>query len=382
MTGLGVVVARLVAVIALAASGCASAPAPVSAPTATSSPSRPCDAAFADGDFAELFDDLQRVAEVDPVWPSFDTRGLPLVLEARTATGACVAHVADGRVLATAHTDAPIENSLGVFGILITARADAAPAERMGFLAGGVPEVVLRSLRDAGVRAALVWSGNAETLSAAGLGEPATRARVARYLLLHESFHVQALFGPVFAPGWPRIRPEWMVQADQEALTRECLGDPAATRERAILADAVAAGEADDLPRMREGLRTFAEARAARYRRLAAVRLAAGEAELPCWVAESVWELDEGGADHASLVTLAEAGLAAPHQPLSDYVRGDTDNAPYYHTGAAQLFVLGRLAPARGALFTELQTAEAPTGALWCAVVEATGVPFEPCAGP
>lgn len=348
-----------------------------------STPADPCAGRFETEPFRALLADLEVAGSVEPVWPGYPVARQDLVLESldTDGDGACVAHWSGSAIRTVARSDARITNSLGFFGFLITERADADPAQRMGFLAGGVPPAILRSLRASGTEAALVWTGDRGTLDEAGFPAAAERRRLARYFVLHEGAHVHQLLGPVFASSWPAPRPGWRIQADEEALLDRCLADPSAARERGALADATAAVEAGDLSGARSRLAAFARLRAERYERLREVRVPSSSGgPLPCWVAEDVWELDEGGADFISLVTLSEAGLDFPWSgSLADYVRDDANNEPYYHTGLGQLFTLRALASDPEAALLRVGGAASPQGSLWCEVARLVEVPFPPC---
>ena len=351
---------------------------------------RSCARRFTTPLYRDLFEDLAHVSRVEPVWPDHRAGTHDLVLESvdegspeEASGGSCVAHWSGSQIIAVARSPQRIENGLGLFGFLIANLADSEPAARMGFLAGGVPTPVLDSLRAAHTRAALVWSGDERSLAAAGLANNAAqRRRIVRYLVLHETAHVEQLFGPVFDSGWPTARPSWMVQAEEELLIDRCLADESAKRERSTLADAIAAIERRDAVTASAEFRAFAIARAHRYQRLREVIVPASNGPpMPCWIAESVWEMDEGGADFISMVSLQEASLALPFgDTLADYVREDKINEPYYATGMGQLYLLRAIAADAEARFRAMAAATTPQEGLWCQVVEHLGIDFGPCA--
>ncbi len=308
-----------------------------------------CERELASPPFRALLSDLGEARNAPEVWPDYRLADSDLLLEWRGEDASCVAHWSAGEIVAVARASTPVASPMGPFGFVITDRARAPEAERFGFLTGDVPEPIVASLRERGARGALHWVVNTEEVAEGFPTDPATRRGVTHYLLHHESAHVHLMFLPMFGQGGPHGRPAWAVQPDKSELVARCYqAEPIRelfARERAAIADAVAAVESSDGALVAQHARDFTELRAQRHAVLSEVRVPSQRGtEVSCAEAEAVWELDEGGAEYVALATLSAIGIPLPaDQRPSERIRSSTDNAPYYYTGAGQLLVLRHL---------------------------------------
>lgn len=333
---------------------------------------RSCADRLAEPGTVQLLEELRRVRAVAEVWPDYHLSQRDLILEWVEGDHACLAHWSRGEIVTVTRAEAPVQTPLGIFGILLTELAQASEAERFGFLAGNVPDPIVRSLKSRGARGALVWVVNTERAAPDFAKDPAQRRSLTHYFLHHESAHVHLLFAPLFGLDDRHPRPRWAVQAQEPALLARCYEAAPArdlfARERATLADAVAATEVDDASAVRRHVAAFTELRRERYAALQGVRVPTQNgAELSCADAEAVWEIDEGGAEFIALTTMRALEVPLPaNVSASERIRADRANEPYYYTGAGQLLVLRYLAPAAlpGDLRALMTSAE-PEGGLY-----------------
>lgn len=317
-------------------------------PSAAKQPT--CADRLAEPETLALLEDLRSAADAPEVWPDYHLARGDLLLEWLGDGHHCIAHWSRGEIVEVARAETPIQTPLGIYGILLTDLAQASEAERFGFLAGNVPDAIVRSLRERDAYGALVWVVNTEKVAADFAPDEATKRILTEYFLHHESAHVHLLFAPLFGKG-NHPRPTWAVQAKESEILARCYEAEGVkdtfARERAALADAVAAIEADDTAAVRRHSLEFIAYREQRYEALKSVRVPTQkQGEVSCAEAEGVWEIDEGGADYIAIATLQAAGIPLPgDQSAAERIRTDKSNEPYYSTGAGQLLVLRHLFP-------------------------------------
>ncbi len=293
-----------------------------------------CVSFFRSSEVVRFTSQMKRLSSISDIWPGYRPETIPvLVSRNKPEVSNCVLIFQNGEITHEIVSGENLQFDNGLYFLYLYQP-----------LGGSLPADILSVLIKTKIEKAIAYSIDAFPDTAGQLDyQIYMKGKMDFHLntVVHEGFHINSIFGAIVGPR-PFPWPAWDRQPDRD-IGKFCYERDEWKKESYALHAAFKLLYLEGNTEMAlSAARDFIKMREERYHKLKDVKVPSSHAPegVSCEEAESIMELEEGGADFVGTAASIELAIVSPYQ-VSEHLVDYHDW--YYRSGLAQLLLIRKM---------------------------------------